>query len=197
MSDYPTTRTYALFSATSGRRPIKFSLIHKRLRIFRGWSRLGARRNAVHRAQHDQLCRALLCVLAAEQIAQDRNIPQPRHFAVLVSYAIVHEPGDHEALAILQLKLRLRAACTQSRHGKSGNGERVSEIKLTHFRHYLEMNIVVGHDHGRKFQLYAELAKLNRDRGKALARLDDGKGKFAARKETRLFSIHRDEIWFG
>src|SRR5260370_10071134 len=87
----------------------------------------------MYRAQDNKLCRTLLCVLASEQVAENRNIPQPGDLAVLVCDPVIHESGDYEALTILHFKLGLCAPCAQGGDRKSGNGQRICGVELVCF----------------------------------------------------------------
>src|SRR6266851_3186880 len=148
----------------------------------------------MYRAQNNKLCRTLLCVLTSEQVTENRNIPQPRDLAVLVCDPVIHESGDHEALTILHFKLGLRAPCAQGRYSKAGNGQRIGEIELAHFGHHLKMNIVVRHDHRRKFQLHTEFTELYGHCSKALAGLHDWEREFSSRQEARFLAIDSDKV---
>src|SRR5947209_19885145 len=59
------------------------------------------------------------------------------------------------------------------------------------------MNVAIRHDYRRELQLHAELFERNSNRGKTLPRLDDWKGKLAARQEARFFAIYSNKVGLG
>src|SRR5215469_567991 len=190
-------RQRTLFSSRWLRLAVKLFLVQKRLRVFGSRSRLRGRGNSVHRAEHHQLRGTLLRILAAEKITQNRNISQARQLAVLIGDPVVHQTGNDETLAILDLKLSLRTPRAQRGHGEPGDGQRIGEVQLADLRHHLQMDIAVRHDQRRELQLHAEFAKLNGHRGKSLPGLNNRKGKFAAGEKTGFFSVHGNQIGLG
>src|ERR1700684_3167492 len=101
---------------------VKLIFVEERLRILRSSRRLGTGCDAMHRAQHHQFRIALLHILALEQIANNRKVGESRKFVGNLSHSVVHETGDHEALTVLQFKLRVCAPRAQGRNVKSGDG---------------------------------------------------------------------------
>ena len=123
--------------------------------------------------------------------------PRPGNFIVDISHPIIHQPRDHKALPILQFEFSISFARAQSGHGKSGNGQRIGEIKLANFGRYFQMNVSVRHYHRSKFQSDAEFFKRDRDRREALARLHDRERKFPAGQEAGFLPIYRDKVGLG
>src|ERR1035437_4401777 len=135
---------------------VELAGIQERLRIFGECRLLRVRRNASHRAQDHEFRIALLQALAAKKVAQDRNVAKAANLVIDVGHTVVHEPRDHKALSILQLKFGFGFARAKRGHGESGDGQRIGKVQGAHFRSYLQVNIPVGHDDGGELQAHAE-----------------------------------------
>src|SRR5581483_1340329 len=134
---------------------------------------------------------------AAEEVSQDRNIAKSRNLVVNVCNSIIHQAGDHEALAVLQFKFGFSPARTERGHREPRDRERIRKIQRADFGSHLQMDIAVGRDHWGELQANAELLERNGHGCKAGARLDNGERKLASSKETRLFPVYRDEVGLG
>src|ERR1035438_2933163 len=138
---------------------------------------------------------ALLSALASEEIAEDGNVTKPRNFVHDVGDAVIHEAGDDEALAILQLEFGVGLAGAEGRDGGAGDRNCIGEVERAHLRHNVEVNVAIGLNDRSKFQAYAELTKLDGDGGEAgRIGLDDRDGKLATGEEAGFLAIDRNQI---
>ena len=87
---------------------------------------------------------------------------------------VVHQPGDRERLAVLQLDFRLGAAGRQRRHAEARDADAVGEVERADFRLDLEVDQVVAEHGRREREADAEFLELDRDGRVAAARLRDG-----------------------
>src|SRR5207253_10230544 len=139
---------------------------------------------------------ALLGAFALKEVTQNGDIAQAGHLVHDISHAIVHQSSNHKTLAILQFEFGISATRAQSRNREAGNRQRVGEIEGADFRYNPQMDIPAGHNYRGKFQSNTEFLELNTYRRKARSRLHDRKGKLAARQETGLFAVDRDQVRF-
>src|SRR5580698_5778883 len=175
---------------------IKLIFVEEWLRIDGSGRCLRAGCNAMHRAQHHQFRIALLQILAFKQIAQNRNVAESRKFVSNLSHPVVHEAGDHETLPVLQLKFRVGATGAERGNVKSGDRQSVREIQFTYFRYHAQMDVSVGHDHGSEPQPDSKFFKRDGNRGKTLARLDDGERELSTSQKAGFLAVYRDQVRF-
>src|SRR5581483_3008554 len=95
---------------------VELVLVQKWLWVFRAGQRLRTRTDAMHGAQNHQFGVVLLQAAAAEEVSQDRNIAKSRNLVVNVCNPIIHQAGNHEALAVLQFKFGFSPARTERGH---------------------------------------------------------------------------------
>src|SRR5581483_6942646 len=180
--------------ASSALLAIELSGIH----IFhrRGGTRrwCGRGRDAFRRDQHHQFRLALLLAGGLKKVTDDRDVAESRNLICQIGHAVIHETGDDEALSILHFELGVCFTRAQGGNHKAGNGEGVGEIQRAYFGLYMQMNVAVGHDLGREFQLHAEFLELNGYAHESLPGLHHGERKFAAGQEACFLAIDCNQV---
>ncbi len=137
-------------------------------------------------------------VLRAEELAQNRDLRNPRHLAHNLGGAVVQQAGDDEALAILDLHLGLGTARGEGRNGKAGDGDSVAVVQCADLGRELDADGSVGIDRRGEFDLDAEGTKLDGDRCRVpCTALNDGKRKFAAGEKARRQTTERGQCRLG
>src|SRR5271170_2852148 len=114
--------------------------------LLRASRNLGSRdiwRNPLHRAANHQLRIALLSALALKEIPDNRNIAYPWDFVDNVRDPIIHQPGDDEALTILELELSIGLTRADGGHRGSGHGNRIREVQRTYLGNDMQVDVAI------------------------------------------------------
>src|SRR5215472_6041132 len=110
------------------RQECRWELWHRR--FFSGLQRL----DKMRRHQHKEFRIGLLGGPAAEQLPQNRDTADARHFIDRFSHSVVDQPGNGKALAIFQDHLSLCTALRKRRDQESLQSNGIGVIERTHLR---------------------------------------------------------------
>src|ERR1700691_995164 len=170
----------------------------KRLRHVRRWRCHIRWMHNARRHHNQQFVLALRQRPALKKLPQNRHVADPGNFVELIRHTVIEQACDGKALPIPQLHVGLHPRGGQCRNQEALDRQRVREIQRTHLRLHLQMNQPVGRQGRRKVQSHSEFLELDGDSREASAcgSLQNWKGKFAARQETRLFPRLRHQIRF-
>src|SRR5580692_374413 len=136
---------------------------------------------------------------ALKKFAQNRHVSDPGNLVELIRDAIIQQACDRKTLPIPQLHLGLRPIGGQRRNQKALDRQRIRKIKRTDFGLHFQVNHPVGSQRWREVQAHSEFFELNRDsrESRTGCPLQDRKGKFAARQETRFLPRLRHQVRLG
>src|SRR5437899_10474757 len=96
--------------------------------------------------QDHELVVGLIQVLALEECPKDGNVTQAGNLGAGIGETVVHQSGDHEALAIFDLEFGLGAPGAERRYHKAGDGEAVGKVERADLGIHPQMDVAVRHD---------------------------------------------------
>src|SRR6185503_7685498 len=89
--------------------------------------------------EEQELGLVVLEARAAEESAQDGNVPQKRDFGHRLTHFVVDEPGDREGLPVLEADIGRGLVLPDHRDAEAGGDEALAEIEARHLGPELEV----------------------------------------------------------
>ena len=134
-----------------------------------------------------------------EEPAENWNIAEKRDLQESFGFAIIQQPADGKALAILKLDFRLHPAHRNGGHGESGDGDGIREVQGADFRSNLETDGSARRDGGDEVQPDAIVLELDCDdcSSACSCALSHWIGVFTACKKAGLFAILGKHVGLG
>src|SRR4029453_9886460 len=141
--------------------------------------------------EKEQLGLVVLEARAAEERAQDRDVPEDGDLRHRLTHLVVDQPGDRERLSVPEADIGRRRVFPEYGNGEAGGDEALAEVEARDFGAGLEVDGVAVDDHRREQDPDAELLELDRD---AVVLLRHRVRELAPGEELRLPAAVGDQV---